>query len=319
MKVLGISFGRKSKNCEILVKQGLRGAESAGARVRFISTINLNISHCTGCSACSIARSKGKQIKCVVKDDFNSVAEAILDADSVLVAAPVYCIAPTGQYKNLADRFGPAYDQYALTIEQEKRKREGAELLDERVLKKRHVGYISVGGAHTQNWVSLGLPSMHILGFPSGMIPVGQIDAYDMGQTGNPILNKDLMDTVFALGKRAAEAAGGKTEGAWVGDDGVCPVCHLNLVTLKGTTTVECPLCGIEGKLSVEGDKVHVAFPPEQQARSRYTLAGKKEHIDEIAGFRAVCGPKLEANKELLEKELEVLKQYPSASGERTW
>jgi len=307
MKVLGLSFGRKMQNCEILVKQALRGAEASGAEVNFLRTINLRVDHCIACGACSSGMRAGKQIECCLKDDYHIIEEAILDSDAVLVAAPVYALAPTGQYKNFMDRFGPSHDRMALEAERDKRAEAGTEPLDERCLRRRYIAYISVGGAHTQNWVSYGLVGMHLLGFSTWMKAVGHIDAYNMGYTGSPILDKDLMDRAFALGVHIATA---NEDTDWFGEPGICPVCHLSHITLDGTTTVECPFCGISGTLIVEGDKVCVDFPPEQQARSRYTREGLQEHYLEIQSMGPVAAPKIEANKAMLEEELKKFKTY---------
>lgn len=307
MKVLGISFGRKMKNCEILTKQALCGAESAGAEVSFLRTIDLRVDHCIGCGACSSGMRAGKQIKCCLNDDYHIIEEAILDADAVLVSAPVYALAPTGQYKNFLDRFGPAHDRMALEAECDKRAETGTEPLDEHYLRRRYIAFISVGGAHTRNWVSYGLAGMHLLGFSTWMKPVGHIDAYNMGRTGSPILDKELMERAFNLGKHVA-AANEETE--WFGEPGVCPVCHLSHIALHGTTEVECPLCGISGTLIIEGDKVRVDFPPEQQARSRYTREGLQEHYLEIQGFRAIAEPNLTVNKELLDAEIKKFEAF---------
>ena len=310
-KILGLSFGRKMKNCEILVKQALKGAEAAGAEVAFLRTINLRVDHCIACGACSSGMRAGKQIKCVLKDDYAVIEEAILNADAVLVGAPVYALAPVGQYKNFLDRFGPAHDRMALEAERAKREAAGTEPLDERNFKRRYIGYISVGGAHTQNWVSYGLTGMHLMGFSTWMKPIGHIDAYNMGYTGNPILDHDLMGRAYQLGEHIASAAQTKSEDVpWLGDPGTCPVCHLNHITLTGTTTVECPFCGITGTLVADGDKVRVEFSPEQQARSRYTREGLQEHYLEIQGMGAVAAPKIAANKQMLEEELKALEAY---------
>lgn len=311
MKVLGLSFGRKMKCSEILVKEALYKAKEAGADVQFISTVNMNIQHCKGCGACSAGRDNGKQIKCILKDDYEILEQAVLDADAVIVAAPVFAIAPVGQLKNFIDRFGPAHDRAALVAEQNKRIAAGKELLDERSFKDRYVGYISVGGASTQNWVSLGLPTMNIFGFSLMMKAVGQIDAYDMGRTANPVLDQDLMNRVGELGRRVAEAVGKPYEEVkWFGEEGTCPVCHCSLLTVNKTTTVECPICGIKGNLSVDGENVKVEFSKEQQNRARGTKIGLQEHYDEIQGMKDVAIPKIIATKETLPPMLEKYKNF---------
>jgi len=302
MKILGISFGRKTKNGDIMVKHALMEAQAAGAEVKFINTMSMKIGHCVACGACSRGRDNGKQIKCILKDDYLELEEAILDADGIIVAAPVYSIAPTGQMKNFIDRFGAAHDRAAALAEQEKRIQKGnVELLDPRVLADKYVAYISVGGAKTQNWVSMGLPNMHIFGISTVMKTIGQIDAYNMGTIVSPVLDDDLMDRVGKLGRHMVDSVGKPyDEVEWMGEEGVCPVCHNSLITIGKTTDVECPICGISGKIAIENDEVKVTFSEAEQKRARNTLAGLDEHYHEIQNFVAEIGPKIEKNKEKL-------------------
>lgn len=311
MKVLGISFGRKMKCSEIMVKEALYQAKAAGAEVQFISTINLEIGHCKGCGACSTVRSQGGQVKCILKDDYHLLEEAALDADGIIVAAPVYALGIVGQFKNFVDRFGPAHDRAALLEEQKKRieaGKNGAELLDPRYLKDRYVGLISVGGAVTPNWVSLGLPMLHLFEFSLYMKAVGHIDAYDQGRKGSPVLDQSLMEACGALGRKVAESIGKPyDEVEWLGDEGVCPICHCSLLSIapNRSPVVECPICGISGELRIVDGKVEVTFSEAQKARSRSTIAGLYEHYHEIQGMITVAIPKLQQHQDTLPGLLE--------------
>lgn len=63
----------------------------------------------------------------------------------------------------------------------------------------------------------------------------------------------------------------------------VCPVCHENILTISHQgNKVECPVCGIEGKLELIDGEIRVIFPEEQQKRSRLFETGKWEHSNEI-------------------------------------
>lgn len=312
MKILGISWGRNMHNCDIVVKQALMAAKEAGAEVKFINTMGMNIRQCTGCGACSRSRDAGGQIKCVLKDDYLALEHEVLEADGIITAAPVYALAPSGQMKCFIDRFGAAHDRASATAEKEKREKEGAaEALDERVFKRQYVGYISVGGAHTQNWVSLGLVNMGIFGISTCMIPVGQIDAYDMGHRTNPVLDPPFMEKIAGLGRHMVACEGKEREEIeFYGEQGVCPVCHNNLITLWDTVNVECPLCGIRGTLKVDGEKVSVEFSEAEQKRARGKMDGLWEHHYEIRDMMKVIIPKLEANKETLPKLLEPFKNF---------
>lgn len=315
MKILAISFGRNNRNCDIVSKHALMAARDAGADVKFINTMNMEIRHCTGCGACSKLRDSGKQIKCIIKDDYLELEEAIWEADGIIVAAPVYSLAPTGQLKNFIDRFGAAHDLAAAQAEQDKRIKAGAkELLDERLFKPKYVAYVSVGGAHTQNWVSLGLPNFHMFGMSTLMNVVGQLDAYDMGYRTNPVFDQPFLDKVASLGKHLTDSIGKtREEIEWWGDEGACPVCHNSIITVLGKTTeIECPICGIKGELSIEDKKIKVQFSEKEQKRARNTMNGLIEHYEEIEDMKKVVIPKLQANKDTLPKLLEPYTNFQS-------
>ena len=141
MKVLGINFGGRNMKCsEIMIKEALFAAKEAGAEVEFIRTINMRIDHCSGCGVCSTKRDQGENVRCIKKDDYLALEEKILDADGLIVAAPVFSVGITGQIKNFIDRFGAAHDRAALDEIQKKRIAEGKtgdDLLDPRYFKKR--------------------------------------------------------------------------------------------------------------------------------------------------------------------------------------
>ncbi|HHX12238.1 MAG TPA: flavodoxin family protein [Clostridiales bacterium] len=306
MKILALSFGRKMRNCDILSKHALMEAQKAGAQIKFINAQDMEIGHCTGCGACSAARERGKPIKCIIKDDYLALENEIWEADGIILAAPVYSLAPVGQLKNFIDRFGAAHDRAALQAEQDKRRENpDAELLDPRFFTDKYVAYISVGGAETQNWVSLGLPNMHIFGMSTLMKPVGQYDAYNMGMTVHPFFDENLMEDIGKLGKHLAESIGKPYEEVeWLGEEGACPVCHNNLITVLGKgTTIECPICGIEGQISVVEDEIKVEFSDSQKKRARgATFEGLREHYLEIEKMKTVAIPKMIKNKEKLDR-----------------
>lgn len=307
MKVVGISFGRMNQRSDILVKEALFAAKKAGADVQFINTVRLDIGHCRACDYCSRMRDKGEvEIHCCMKDDYHILEEACMDADGIIIAAPVYAVGIVGQYKNFIDRFGPSHDRAALLEENKKRKAEGKPELDPRYFKDRYTGMISVGGAQTHNWVSLGLPVLDLLNFSLCMKCVGHVDAYDQGRTGSPLLDKNLMAQAAELGKAVAESLGKPYDevDTWVGDEGVCPVCHNPLLSMNGTTHVECPICGIWGDLTVDGDKVKVEWPDKEIARARNTNIGIYEHFNEIQNMITVCVPKLVENKDKIDEEM---------------
>lgn len=312
MKVLGLSFGKKNGNTDILVKEALYGAKEAmpDAEIKFINTVNLNIGRCRGCGACSTQLEKGKDNVCIFKDDFQALEEEVRAADSIILGAPVYVLQPVGQFKDFVDRFSCRHDYSAITWVLDKRRTGempgNADDFPMERLKKRTVSYISVGGATTDNWTSMGTATLHFFGFPPMMKVMGNYNANAMGHVANPLLDDELISDMHEMGKRtvlgldddSVEFFQPKSK-----PEGVCPVCHQRLITiLPGTTTVECPVCGIEGTLSIVDGAVKVDFSEEQQQRARGTFKGLREHTEEIQSFGAICMPKIMNNKEKLDK-----------------
>ncbi|MBC5682992.1 MULTISPECIES: flavodoxin family protein [Clostridia] len=276
-KVLGLNFGRVNGNCKGFLKEAIKNAEAQGAEVEIIDTMKKEIKPCIGCGACSRILQSGKgQIKCCQKDDYEEISDAVLAADAIIVAAPVYVLAPTGQFKNFVDRFGPAHDKAYMLFENELRKDTNGEELNPDCLKRHLVSYISVGGATTQNWVSYGIPGMNLFGMSLNMKVVDQLDAYGSYVPDN---HQRLLEKSAEMGKHIVEALDQKTsEIEWTSDPGTCPVCHCNEMTMTGTTKVSCPICGIYGKLVVDGDDVKVEFSEEEKRRSRLRFTGVLEH-----------------------------------------
>ncbi len=290
-KVLGLSFGRKMSNCDVMVKTALMECEKAGNEVKFIRVDELNIRPCTGCIACVIGLVSGRgKGECHIKDDFHILDEAMMEADGLIIASPTYVLSPTGMFKTVCDRIGPSHD---ITF-REATFKEGVEqgksiesLPDPRSFKPRVAALISVGGAMTKNWLSFMLPTMYEITMSMGT-DVIDIHEYHGAMAHEHVLgNTDQMERMVKLGTNITQALSAKTEKEriqWRGDEeGNCPVCHLNMLTVDvNSTKVECPVCGIEGEVVIENNQLKTVFSQEQQKRSRLFMEGKREHSTEI-------------------------------------
>ena len=287
MKALGLSFGRKDKNSDIMVKQVLKQLKANGCEVKFIHTLDLDLQPCSGCTACVGSLMSGGRGDCVLKDDFHIIDEAFMEADIIVVCAPIFCLSPTGQFKILCDRMGPSHDFSFRTNALEVGKARGLsedKLVDPRTFKKRVAALMTVGGARTKHWTSFGIPTMYQM-FANGMQVVDVYNAYNAMGYDHMIGNKKLMERLTKMGDNLFFAASHDIpEDYWCGDEeGVCPVCHQDMLTiLHDKMRVECPICGIEGTLKVVDGEIKVDFPEEQIEHSRLRYLGKLDHYIEI-------------------------------------
>lgn len=309
-KVLGISFGRRMSNCDVMVKEALLSCKAAGHEISFIRADDLHIENCTGCIACVVGMITGRgRGTCHIKDDLHIIEEAIMEADGVIVGCPTYEMTPTGRFKTLCDRLGPSHDISFRKVAIEEGLAQGkdpSQLPDMRCLKPRVAAFFSVGGAMTKNWLSFMQPTMYCLFMSQGMDVIDKFEYHGAMAYNHVVGNPEMMARSALLGQHVAEALVAKTpeeRTRWRGaDEGVCPVCHCDMLTVSPCHTfVECPVCGIRGEFDVADGKLQVNFSEEEQKRSRLFYAGKLEHSTEIKTCAAPPGqiPNLQ---ELLKK-----------------
>lgn len=310
-KVVGFSFGRKMSNTEVMIKEALLQCEEAGMDIQFVRCDDLNIHICTGCCACVGGLMSGRgRGTCIHKDDeFYIIEEALMSADAVIVGSPTYEFAPTGNFKVVCDRIGPSHDKTFRGPAIEAGMKEGRSpetYPDVRSTKPRVGALITVGGARTENWLSLSLPNMFEFTMPMGIDVIDKYKYFGAMNVEHVLGRPAVMDRMKKLGQNIVEALNAETEEERVryrGDEeGVCPVCHEDILTVSHNgNKVECPICGIEGELTVQDGKIKVVFSEEQQKRSRLYDAGKWEHSNEIRDG-AMAQKKVEGLKELKKK-----------------
>jgi multimeric flavodoxin WrbA len=291
MKVLGLTFGRKLGNTEILVKEALMGAEEAGAAVELIRVPELDIKACTGCNACVVDLfEKAGSGKCVLKDDFAWIDDKILEADGLVIGSPIYEKSPTGLYKTLNDRMGPSHDMafriIAQRIHEEKRVGSGP---DPRSFKPRVCSLFAVGGS---DWVEFGLPLMQVLPMPMQITVVDQHVFNWIALPGVVSLKPEMLARARKSGAHVVASLGLPPEKAeYIGDEGMCPICHSKLLEVSGSLDkVRCGTCGVQGSLraegsaegSAEGGSARFIVTEEAAALSHWRVSGKFRHGDDL-------------------------------------
>lgn len=108
MKILAISASpRKGGNSDILCDQFLKGAKENGYEVSKIRLAEKSISSCVACYGCM------ETGVCVKKDDMAEIQQAMIDADAIVLATPVYFHCMNAQMKIMIDRCLPRYREMA--------------------------------------------------------------------------------------------------------------------------------------------------------------------------------------------------------------
>lgn len=119
VKILGIAGTPiKEGNCQYFLEQALQVAASGGrATTELVHLKDYRIEHCAGCEAClrrvhKVQKEVGfdvipvpvKEYNCSIRDDMEILHRKMLEADGLLLAAPVYIATIPGQVKTFLDR-----------------------------------------------------------------------------------------------------------------------------------------------------------------------------------------------------------------------
>ncbi|QGN57458.1 flavodoxin family protein [Nostocoides sp. HKS02] len=280
--MLGLSCGAPGGSAEILLKEALRSAQAAGAQVQLVRLEELHLP--SGPDPTD-------------RDDAWWFWERLMDADGLIVSSPMFSRTVPGRLKVLADRLlGPNADAaiIATLLDLRSRGEEPAMAfrVDERVLKPRVAGFIAVGGSLVDRWHTLTLPAMHVLTFS---MQTAVVDQFAVGGAGTPksvVLNEPAVARAAQLGAHVASQLGRAFDDAtYAGEPGLCPLCHLDVVVLRGTA-VQCATCGATGELRADAGVSWTDL-----TTSVITLAEKREHYREIletAGRHAARRPEIE-------------------------
>ena len=107
--------------------------------------------------------------------------------------------------------------------------------------------------------------------------------------------NEPEMERMRIRGRNVADSLAAETEEERVrwrgGEEGVCPVCHCDMLTVsKDRRSIECPVCGMYGCLTIEDGEIKAHFSEEEKLRSRLRRNGKLEHSTEIKTKAAMPG-----------------------------
>ncbi len=104
MKVIGINGSpRKNWHSAQLLDNALAGAKAAGAETTRIDLFDLQFRGCISCFACK-RLGGASYTRCAQKDALTPVLDEILEADVLIVAAPIYYGEVPGAVRNFYER-----------------------------------------------------------------------------------------------------------------------------------------------------------------------------------------------------------------------
>ena len=313
MKILGVTCGRNNSNTEIMVKEALMGAKEAGAEVEIIRLHDLVIKPCTGCNSCVIDLfEKGGSGRCVIKDDdFDFINDKILDCDGLVLGSPLYEKSPSGQLKCLNDRMGPSHDLAFQMIARDIRKAKGITKgtgPDPRFFKDRAAVLIGIGGSE---WDTLGAPMLHLAVFSMQFEVLDKIIGNWVALPGAVLFRDDLLQRAHNSGKYLAESLKKPiAEAKYIGEPGLCPLCHSKLVEVREDDKnypAICGTCGVRGTLTVVDGHVKFAVSEKDRPSSHTLLSGKFEHGKELQERSLVPHPLMHEVPQRLKKYKEFL------------
>jgi multimeric flavodoxin WrbA len=265
-RMLGLSAGAPAGSAEILLDVALDAARTAGAEVRKVRLIVLSLPSEAGA------------------DDAHLwwLWERLVECDGLLVSSPIMTRTIAARLKLLVDRLlGPNADA-AIIGQLVALRDDGVEpvvpfRVDERVLKPRVAGFLAVGGSLTPQWKTLALPLLHTVTFSMHIAVVDQVVFGGAGTPQSIALDDAALARAARLGTEVAGQLGRSYDDVeYRGEPGLCPMCHLSVVSLHGTE-VECATCGCRGRL---GPGASVRWTDRDS--SVLSMAEKRAHAAEI-------------------------------------
>jgi len=275
VRVLGLSAGNPDGSAEILLKLALQAAEAEGAESALLRLDDLRLPT----RPVAPGQSAGE-------DDGEWLWDQVMESDGLIISTPIYSRTVPGKLKLVADRLsGPAADvafaeSYRAMLEAGQTP-PVAFPYDERVFRPRVAGLIAVGGALTSQWKTLALPLMHQMMFSSHIAVADQLLVGGAGMPRAVVLDATALTRAARVGRSVGSQLGRAfTEVEYRGEPGLCPLCHLSIVEVRGES-VECATCGAAGTLSVV-DGTAVIMLDDPQHHSVITLDEKRAHFREV-------------------------------------
>jgi multimeric flavodoxin WrbA len=220
--LLGISASnRKWGNCETAVKAALLAAMKGGASTAFIRLTDIPLEPCRGCFRCLVGGGA-----CPTEDGLYDLLCHIRSADSLVLAAPVYFMAPPAKLLSLLDRL--------LTVSAFKPQESGL----------KRAATVTIMG--NREWRGVTEPYVNLIASLLGFAVEESLQVVAEGP-GEVLSDGAAIARLEAIG---AAFAGGHELDTPDARANVCPICRSDFFVVKSQELV-CPVCGLKGDLDV--------------------------------------------------------------------
>ena len=178
---------RKGGNTDTLLEKALDAARASRVQVKKIVLNDLNIRPCQECSGC---REKGI---CVIKDDMTVVYKALEEADSVLVASPIFFASVSAQTKTMIDRMQCFWVRKYVLHRQN-------------TLKKRSGAFIACGGFKKESFFNCAEKVIDTFFKVQDIDYIEGLFAGGVDSVGDMLKQEKMLKKAYDLGKRLTES-----------------------------------------------------------------------------------------------------------------
>jgi multimeric flavodoxin WrbA len=226
-------------------------AEAEGAEVELLKLTDYEIGACRGCGLCLF-----RDNVCQVKDGTSEVFAKINACDGLILGAPCYFLELTAIVKQLIDRCWI--------------------MGHNKIGKPQRPASVIVPYA-TRGWIPYIFVQSTVLFNTLSLTKINQQAVCTQG-ISEVVLDQDAIDLADRMGREIAVAIRDK-DFTYRGDKGICPGCNDKLLrVLSDRKTVECPTCGVRGKLNIIDGMIDVKFEEEAWKDKRSRLEVSYNH-----------------------------------------
>jgi multimeric flavodoxin WrbA len=206
---------------------------------------------CDGLASC-VFGNKG----CNLKDDFNFIVDKIFENDGLVLGTPCYILESTAIIKQLIDR------AFSVNFRS----------------KARGKPAVIIVPYATRGWTPYAFLQPNLLLLFLGMEVIDRALIHTQA-INEVVLYDKALAKAREMGRELAKAA--KTgDASYRGEPGICPICQDRVLRiLRDDETVECGVCGIRGKILVEGGKIRVRFDEDAMLKHRFTPENIYRHF----------------------------------------